>query len=159
MPDQSTTSAAAPAALAGHGVARLPAVAVDAYNAELRDAGGGFVGDRANQGTFRAILADWRERLRSATGEDPLAEAAAAPGGKIGKKTLGELLAGGAPEAAGVVHAAIEAFAQELAAVVRRFLHLKESFMRDVERWGVFTIGTGFGNARFTNRGPSGTER
>jgi predicted NBD/HSP70 family sugar kinase len=25
-------------------------------------------------------------------------------------------------------------------------------FMRDVERWGVFTIGTGLGNARFTNR-------
>ncbi len=22
----------------------------------------------------------------------------------------------------------------------------------DVDRWGVFTIGTGFGNARFTNR-------
>ncbi|XXF76293.1 hypothetical protein P2318_24985 [Myxococcaceae bacterium GXIMD 01537] len=26
-------------------------------------------------------------------------------------------------------------------------------FMRDVERWGVLTIGTGLGNARFTNRG------
>jgi predicted NBD/HSP70 family sugar kinase len=25
-------------------------------------------------------------------------------------------------------------------------------FMRDVEHWGVITIGTGFGNARFTNR-------
>ena len=25
-------------------------------------------------------------------------------------------------------------------------------FMQDVERWGVLTIGTGFGNARFTNR-------
>lgn len=28
-------------------------------------------------------------------------------------------------------------------------------FMRDVERWGVMTIGTGLGNARFTNRVPS----
>jgi hypothetical protein len=27
-------------------------------------------------------------------------------------------------------------------------------YMRDVERWGVFTIGTGLGNARFTNRKP-----
>jgi hypothetical protein len=27
-------------------------------------------------------------------------------------------------------------------------------FTRDVERWGVLTIGTGLGNARFTNRGP-----
>jgi predicted NBD/HSP70 family sugar kinase len=26
-------------------------------------------------------------------------------------------------------------------------------FMRDVKRWGVITIGTGLGNARFTNRG------
>jgi hypothetical protein len=25
-------------------------------------------------------------------------------------------------------------------------------YMRDVERWGVLTIGTGLGNARFTNR-------
>jgi hypothetical protein len=25
-------------------------------------------------------------------------------------------------------------------------------YMRDVEHWGVLTIGTGLGNARFTNR-------
>ena len=25
-------------------------------------------------------------------------------------------------------------------------------FMRDVEHWGALTIGTGLGNARFTNR-------
>ena len=25
-------------------------------------------------------------------------------------------------------------------------------FMQDTERWGVLTIGTGLGNARFTNR-------
>ena len=25
-------------------------------------------------------------------------------------------------------------------------------FMTDVERWGVLTLGTGLGNARFTNR-------
>lgn len=29
-------------------------------------------------------------------------------------------------------------------------------FMRDVERWGVMTIGTGLGNARFTNRPGAG---
>jgi len=27
--------------------------------------------------------------------------------------------------------------------------------MRDVEHWGVMTIGTGLGNARFSNRTPS----
>src|SRR5436309_4030786 len=29
-------------------------------------------------------------------------------------------------------------------------------FMQDVERWGVLTIGTGLGNARFTNRKKNG---
>ena len=29
-------------------------------------------------------------------------------------------------------------------------------FMQDVERWGVLTIGTGLGNARFTNRKENG---
>ena len=28
-------------------------------------------------------------------------------------------------------------------------------FMQDVRRWGVLTIGTGLGNARFTNREPA----
>jgi predicted NBD/HSP70 family sugar kinase len=28
-------------------------------------------------------------------------------------------------------------------------------YMRDVEHWGIFTIGTGLGNARFTNRKPA----
>jgi hypothetical protein len=29
-------------------------------------------------------------------------------------------------------------------------------FMQDVKRWGILTIGTGFGNARFTNRNGKG---
>jgi hypothetical protein len=32
-------------------------------------------------------------------------------------------------------------------------------FMRDVERWGVLTMGTGLGNARFTNRVPAQKKR
>ena len=31
-------------------------------------------------------------------------------------------------------------------------------FMQDVERWGVLTIGTGLGNARFTNRTVAGKD-
>jgi hypothetical protein len=31
-------------------------------------------------------------------------------------------------------------------------------FMTDVKQWGVMTIGTGLGNARFTNRKRTGTE-
>ncbi len=32
-------------------------------------------------------------------------------------------------------------------------------YMKDVERWGVLTIGTGLGNARFTNRKPAKVDR
>lgn len=31
-------------------------------------------------------------------------------------------------------------------------------FTRDFEHWGVLTIGTGLGNARFTNRKPEADE-
>ena len=59
---------AAPALPAGplaHGGRLLPAVTVDTYNEELRD-DEGFVGDRASRRAFRAILADWRDRLKEA---------------------------------------------------------------------------------------------
>jgi hypothetical protein len=46
-----------------HGGRMLPAVTVDTYNEELRD-DDGFVGDRASRRAFRAILADWRDRLK-----------------------------------------------------------------------------------------------
>jgi len=114
MPDKETAS------LVRHGAAQLTAVTVDAYNAELRSAEG-FVGDRASKRAFQAILDEWRERLRK-VGEDPLGEL---PTEEIGKKRLDRLLAEGDPEAAGLVHGAIEEFAQELATVTRRLLKLK----------------------------------
>jgi hypothetical protein len=46
-----------------HGGQVLPAVTVDTYNEELRDEDG-FVGDRAIRRAFRAILADWRDKLK-----------------------------------------------------------------------------------------------
>jgi hypothetical protein len=107
--------------LTHHGVARLSSVIVDTYNAELRDADG-FVGDRASKRAFAAILDDWRERLR-AVGEDPFGEK---PTDALKKKELDRLLTDGDAQTAGVVHAAIEDFAQELATVIRRFLRLKE---------------------------------
>lgn len=103
-----------------HGGARLPATSVQAYNAELRDSEG-FLGDRASNRAFRAILEDLRERLR-AVGDDPLGETASE---EIRKKTLDKILLEGDPEAAGVVHGAIEGFASELATVTGRFLRLK----------------------------------
>ncbi len=115
------------AAIAQHGGRVLPSVEVVHYNAELRDAEG-FIGDRASNRAFRAILEDWRERLR-AIGDDPLGEC---PSDEISKKKLDKVLAEGAPEAAGIIHGAIEDFAKELATVTGRLLRLKG--WRDVER-------------------------
>ncbi len=117
MPDQSPKTSAA---IGGHGAAQLTAVIVDTYNAELRDPQG-FVGDRASKRAFQSIVDDWRERLRK-VGADPFGEDSTE---EIGKKQLDKLLNNGDAEAAAVLHAAIEEFAQEFAAVIRRFLRLK----------------------------------
>lgn len=117
MPDQQAMTSAP---LTGHGAAQLTSVLVDTYNAELRD-DEGFIGDRASKRAFQAIVDDWRERLRKIS-EDPLGEK---PTEEIGKKKLDKLLVDGDPEAAGLVHSAIEEFAQELAGVIRRFLRLR----------------------------------
>jgi ROK family len=117
MPDQHPAKSSA---LIGHGAARLPAVDVDTYNAELR-CPEGFLGDRASRGAFLAILEDWRESLRE-LGDDPLGDV---PTEEVSKKKLDKVLLGGDAEAAGLVHGAVEEFAQELAAVTRRLLRLK----------------------------------
>ena len=122
-----TDSNATTGTLPGHGAAQLPAVALDTYNAELRDPQG-FVGDRASKRAFQAILEDWRERLRRVD-DDPLGEE---PTEEISKKTLDNFLVEGDPEATGLVQGAIEDFAQELAGVIRRFLQLKG--WRETER-------------------------
>ena len=103
-----------------HGSRDLGPVVVETYNAELRDTEG-FIGDRASNRAFRAILDDMRDRLRK-VGEDPLGEA---PTEEISKKKLDKVLGEGDPEAAGVVHGAIETFAAEFSTVIARFLKLK----------------------------------
>jgi hypothetical protein len=106
--------------VAAHGATDLPAVTVDTYNAELRESGG-FLGDRASNSAFYALLDDWRDRLAQ-YGDDPFGDA---DGREIGKKTLDKILTSGDAEAAGVIQGAIEDFAGELATVIRRFLKLK----------------------------------
>ena len=125
-------------ALAAHGTSRLPAVEVESYNAEIKD-DEGFVGGRACKSAFRAFIENWRKPLRD-LGHDPFGDE---PSGVITKKRLDSLLANGDPEAAGIVHGAIESFAQELALVTRRFLKLRE--WKDVER---LIIGGGFSGSR-----------
>jgi predicted NBD/HSP70 family sugar kinase len=121
--------------LASHGAAHLTSVTVDTYNAELRDKDG-FVGDKASRRAFREILEDWRERLR----DDPIGEA---EGQEISKKKLDKLIVEGDPEAGGLVIGAVEEFAQELAAVIRRFMRLKD--WRDTQR---IVIGGGLRGSR-----------
>lgn len=111
----------APSPLLAHGAKVLSLAVVDAYNAGLRDADG-FIGDRASKRAFQSILDDWRERV-SRTGDDPLGET---PSEDLTKKQLDKLLSEGDAEAAGLIHAAIEEFAQEFAQVIRRFLRLKD---------------------------------
>jgi hypothetical protein len=115
-----TAQAVTPSVLA-HGARVLPNVTVDTYNEELRDEEG-FVGDRASGRAFRAILEDWREKLR-ALGEDPFGET---PTQEISKSKLDKMLAGADPLAAGLVHTVVEEYAVELATVARRFLRLKD---------------------------------
>jgi predicted NBD/HSP70 family sugar kinase len=116
-----------PSAVLSHGGRVLPAVTVDTYNEELRDEDG-FVGDRASGRAFRAILDDWRDKLK-AQGEDPFGDA---PTREISKSKLDKVLAAGDPLAAGLVHTAVEEYAVELATVVRRFLRLEK--WQDTER-------------------------
>jgi hypothetical protein len=130
--------AVATPALAAHGASRLPAVEVESYNVEIKD-DEGFVGDRASKGAFRTFVENWRKPLRE-VGHDPFGDE---PSSELTKKRLDVLLTGGDPEAAGIVHGAIESFAQELALVTRRFLKLKA--WKDVER---LIIGGGFSGSR-----------
>ena len=84
-----------------HGVSRLPAVIVEDYNVELRDADG-FVGDRASNRAFREIVEGWRKRLRK-VGDDPLGDT---PTSELSKKKLDKVLTEGDAEAAAVVQGA-----------------------------------------------------
>lgn len=111
-----------------HGASELELVTVDAYNAELRD-GEGFIGDRASNRAFRAMLDESRERVREVAHKDPLGDT---PTEQLPKKKMDKLLLEGEPEAAGVIQGAIEAFASELSTVILRFLKLKA--WRDTER-------------------------
>jgi hypothetical protein len=106
--------------VAAHGSARLPSVEVDSYNVELKD-DEGFLGDRASKSAFTDIIENWRKVLRK-SGDDPFGDT---PTEDLSKKQLDEMLTKGAPEAAGLVHGAVEEFSQELALVIRRFLKVK----------------------------------
>jgi predicted NBD/HSP70 family sugar kinase len=124
--------------LNAHGAKRLPSVEVDSYNLEIRDEDG-FVGDKASRGAFHEMLEKWREPLRK-LGADPLGEKAS---DQMSKKQLDKLLAEGDAEAGGIIHSAIEEFAQTLASVIKRYL--KAAAWRDTE---AIVFGGGFRSSR-----------
>ncbi|MBB5692615.1 ROK family protein [Muricoccus pecuniae] len=132
MPDQASALT-----VAGHGASELTHVVLDAYNAELRDKEG-FIGDRASKRAFRAILEEWRDRLRKLGDEDPLGDDI-----EVSNRRLEKLLHDERPEAAALVHGVIEEFAQELAGVTRRFLRLKG--WKDTQR---IAVGGGMSGSR-----------
>jgi hypothetical protein len=125
-------------ALVQHGALELPSVIIDSYNLELRDKEG-FIGDKASKRAFAEKLEDWRDRLKKFD-EDPLGNI---PTEELSKKQLDGLLKGNDIEAAGLVHGAVEEFAQELATVIRRFLRAKG--WQDTER---IAVGGGFKESR-----------
>jgi len=121
-----------------HGGKVLPSVEVDSYNLEIRD-DDGFVGDKASRSAFHDMLEKWRDPLRK-LGADPLGDTTSE---QLSKKQLDKLLADGDPEAAGIVHSAVEEFAQTLVSVIKRFL--KVAAWRDTE---AIVIGGGFRGSR-----------
>lgn len=121
-----------------HGASELPDVSLDNYNVEIKDEDG-FIGDRASGQAFRTILDEVRQRV-AATDRDPFGST---PSSQIKKKDLDKLLSKGDPLAAGILHGAIEEFAQKLAGVTKRFLRLKA--WREVER---IAIGGGLRQSR-----------
>ena len=124
--------------LNAHGAKRLPSVEVDSYNLEIKDEDG-FVGDKASRGAFHDILEKWREPLRK-LGVDPLGDKLSE---EMSKKQLDKMLAEGDPEAGGIIHSAVEEFAQALTSVIKRFL--KTSAWRGTE---AIVIGGGFRDSR-----------
>jgi hypothetical protein len=126
------------AGIGRHGATRLPSVDVDNYNIELKDEDG-FLGDRASKGAFQKILDSWRKPLQK-NGDDPFGKKASE---EISKATLDDILTGDDVTAAGLLHSAIEEFAQELAYVTRRFFKTKA--WADTER---IVVGGGFRQSR-----------
>jgi hypothetical protein len=125
-------------AVAGHGAARLPSVDVEDYNVELKD-DEGFIGDKASKGAFRDIIDNWRRTLEK-VGADPLGDEESSD---LSKKQFDAILTSGEPEAVGVVHGAIEDFAQNFALVMRRFLKVKA--WKGTKK---FVVGGGFRGSR-----------
>lgn len=102
----------------GHAARRGTGVRIDSWNLPLEHPDGGFLGDRASQTAFRSLL-DQARRTHSTCARDPFGRT---PTDELDKRSIDLVLVGGDPDAAHVVHLAIEEYARALAAVVRTFV-------------------------------------
>lgn len=119
-----------------HGALQFPRFTIDCYNLPLRDPDGdGFIGDRASQTAFRLLL-DERRGDRDTGREDPFGDT---PSRELKKDAIDLVLVGGDPDAAHLVHAAVEDYAGRLCEVVRCFLSQPQ--WQGVER---IVLGGGF---------------
>lgn len=125
-------------ALPWHGASDLPAVQVDSYNLELRDADG-FIGDKASGRAFRDLI----DRIRKDGKDLTEHELRTTRARDMSKREFDAILTGEDMGAAAIVHGAIEEFAQNITAVVQRFL--KQKSWRDVER---IVVGGGLRRSR-----------
>ena len=121
-----------------HGSAELPAISVVSYSLEIEDEEG-FIGDRANNSAFTEKLEALRKLWRK-DGDDPLGPAET---GDLKKKEIDSALIGADAQASALIHGAIEGFAKELAAIVRRFLRTQA--WKKTQR---IAIGGGFKGSR-----------
>lgn len=120
---------------AGHATRRGTGVRIDSWNLPLRHPEGGFLGDRASQTAFRELL-DQARRAHATGGRDPFGRT---PTGELGKREIDMVLVGGDPDAAHMVHLALEEYARSLAAVVRSFIAQPEwAGVRDIVLGGGF---------------------
>ncbi len=124
--------------IAGHGASSLPSVEVDHYNIEIKD-GDDFLGDRASGRAFRDTLDDLRKTAKLVDG-DPFGKT---PSAEISKSDFDRTLSKGTVAASAVMISAINAYAEDFAYVVTRFL--KTEAWKGTER---IVIGGGMSDCR-----------
>ncbi|GHA78952.1 ROK family protein [Cognatilysobacter bugurensis] len=133
-----------------HGSATLRRVSIDTYNSLVRDPGDAeFIGDRASETGFFAIFDRLRRTER--TGRDAFGPRR---GPDTDKTLVDHALAGGDPDAAHLVHLAVEEYAQGFADVIA--FYLAQPAWQGVER---IVIGGGFPDEEFGALAIRRTER
>lgn len=130
--------APAPSCEGPHAEHRTTATHVRGYGLTLR-ARGGFLGDLASQTAFRGYLDNWRRLYRGMGAQDPFGPKTTRD---LSKRRLDRLLEEDG-DAAMLLRAAMDDYAEQLAEVIRRFK--RQPSWRGVER---IVVGGGFQQSR-----------